>query len=295
MAGSKEVTARAVSCRCDCLEGARDNNDWHKLREIGGEVGGQRWWMSMIDNGWWKLSLLWVIAAAAPAADDGSGGDDYDAIFTLNPWYELSNSTDQTFKFKHWDQQELQDSRPGDEVFYLMNGWFSISGGKACLKHRQKVQSDHKWLTVSTSTIRSSEGSGTTAAACLWSDSTEAVFAEIGSYPQAAPRTIPQKSEQGWARRTAHKVPARKPNTKPRTSLDLLGYQVAAEFAVHWRCLKIEARLWTEKLSLQQRPLFNYETANEHTLWIHLWFVSLFFEVWYLTALPILFVSGCQI
>lgn len=146
MAGSKEVTARAVSCRCDCLEGARDNNDWHKLREIGGEVGGQRWWMSMIDNGWWKLSLLWVIAAAAPAADDGSGGDDYDAIFTLNPWYELSNSTDQTFKFKHWDQQELQDSRPGDEVFYLMNGWFSISGGKACLKHRQKVQSDHKWL-----------------------------------------------------------------------------------------------------------------------------------------------------
>ena len=47
--------------------------------------------------------------------------------------------------------------------------------------------------------------------------------------PQAAPRTIPQKSEQGWARRSAHRVSARKPKIKPRTPYDLLGYKVASE------------------------------------------------------------------
>lgn len=131
------------------------------------------------------------------------------------------------------------------------------------VKHVSSIGRRSKWpsVTVSTSTIRNSEGSGTTAAACLWSDSTEAVFTGIGSYPQAAPRTIPQKSEQGWARWSARKVLARKPNTKPRNTKNIFGsfrlrYQVASEFAVHWRCLKIEARLWTEKLSLQQRPLF---------------------------------------
>ena len=41
--------------------------------------------------------------------------------------------------------------------------------------------------------------------------------------PQAAPRTIPQKSEQGWARRSAHRVSARKPKTKPTC------YKVASE------------------------------------------------------------------